>query len=70
MSGKGTDPRPCPFCGSEADIYQAKGYRRLSTRDSKFRVRCSNKHCIAHYLTLYSPSKAVVVEAWNRRAER
>ena len=54
------DPRPCPFCGSDAVL------QRTSTWD--WFVRCTNKECGARSRNFHE-NQAGAVTSWNRRTK-
>ena len=61
--------KPCPFCGSEADIHER--YRKGTANRKMFWIEC--KTCwVAQYhgdIGGYR-TKAKATDAWNRRVER
>lgn len=70
--GKEQELRPCPFCGSPAEIEHT-----WIPRSSECLAICSNPHCVAHNIEqdeqggwccdTYN-SEADAIAAWNRRA--
>ena len=52
--------KPCPFCGSEADI----------AYNTKFgwSVYCTNDRCFMNTLTMGTDFEEAAIAAWNRRA--
>ncbi|MCK9458593.1 MAG: Lar family restriction alleviation protein [Proteobacteria bacterium] len=65
------DLKPCPFCGGEAVLWEAKW-------TSMPRVGCKNKNCIIHpqspvepppedEKTKFSVLEERIIEAWNTR---
>ena len=50
-------PRPCPFCGGEAEIVKM-GF------EVEIFIRCTD--CLVE--TPWYPSRKKAIEAWNRRA--
>lgn len=63
--------KPCPFCGGEAEMRDA----RKSLVVSKFSyifpysVRCSNEKCGVKPYTEYSSTEQEAIDAWNRRID-
>lgn len=53
---------PCPFCGSETYLYEAKDYYALG---------CENIGCHGNWThSRVYETKEEAIEAWNTRAER
>ena len=63
MDGK-PDLRPCPFCGSDAEL---KTYRD-NLRGDAFAAMCKKTDCPGRTYKKHATAKAAA-EAWNRRAE-
>ena len=60
------DLKPCPFCGSEAEIITA--WNSVWGKDV-YRIACSNKACPIDYIvTKQHATKAEAIAAWNTRA--
>lgn len=60
--------KPCPFCGSKADIDDVY----IGQQNPEYTPFCTNPKCLAFYLGyqdngLYK-TKAKAIAAWNRRA--
>lgn len=53
--------KPCPFCGSPAEL--------LHTKSWDYFVRCADKGCAAR-TRQYHENDVGAVDAWNTRAER
>ena len=53
--------KPCPFCGSHAELLHTKAW--------DYFVRCTDKGCAAR-TRQYHENDAGAVNAWNTRAER
>lgn len=56
-----TELKPCPFCGSPAELTHTKTW--------DYYVRCTNKSCAAR-TRQYHENDAGAVNAWNKRTER
>ena len=55
--------KPCPFCGSEAELTIVPGYFKSGLSSSGWHVRCLNCYCSQPpYMSDHD-----AVEAWNRR---
>lgn len=56
--------KPCPFCGSVADIVEDISGRKA------YHVACRNSKCFMGMgLPIWCKSEIEAVKAWNRRAE-
>ena len=57
------DLKPCPFCGSEAEMRNTRGLRTWI-------VECSNPSCPASYMIGNDyETKEEAIEFWNRRVQ-
>jgi hypothetical protein len=56
-----SDPKPCPFCGSEAAIARS---------NRGWKVECYGRYgsCFINARTHYQPTKYLAENAWNTRA--
>ena len=63
--------KPCPFCGGEATLKDARNCLVVSRFSYifPFSVGCENKHCEVKPYTLYCDTEAEAIAAWNRRAD-
>lgn len=60
-----TQLKPCPFCGSKADIFSWVNPEGVT----KYFVECINHRChVSPYTPMYS-NKGVAVRVWNKRYE-
>lgn len=57
------DLKPCPFCGSEAEIIDYKDEYLEQI------VTCRNSFCKVNPNTHFFETREEAIEAWNRRAE-
>ena len=55
------DLKPCPFCGSKAEVYKS-----ILNYPASFTIACTGKTCCAQ-LARYNTLEGVVRD-WNRRA--
>lgn len=63
MEHKKIKLKPCPFCGSEADIFTSDEVGYLG--NDRYTVKCGNCFCgTGHY-----KDRGRSVEAWNRRVD-
>ena len=66
-------PKPCPFCGRKADIYQIQKDQRINPiLWNKWVVGCGDSLC-AGYIDNCSPfytEKETALKYWNRRGGR
>lgn len=63
--------RPCPFCGGEATLKDARKCLVVSRFSYifPFSVGCENEHCEVKPYTLYCDTEAEAIAAWNRRTD-
>lgn len=52
--------KPCPFCGSEAEV---------GVRFGVMMVKCANEECGATIENGYYSSEEETIDLWNRRAQ-
>lgn len=70
--------KPCPFCGSEAELDDRKVYEDVQKKYGKacFEVHCANRDCAAAILAYnktngplpYEVMAEKAAEKWNSRA--
>jgi Lar family restriction alleviation protein len=62
--------KPCPFCGGEAEMVDARKLLVVSKYSYiiPYSVRCSNRKCGVKPYTEYSGTEQEAIDAWNRRA--
>ena len=58
-----TELKPCPFCGSEAELNESESGLPI------FSIWCKNENCIAGAVQVKDFNKERLVNAWNTRAE-
>lgn len=61
--------KPCPFCGGEATLKDARKYLVVSKHSyiTPFSVGCENRHCKVKPYTWYCDNEQDAIDAWNRR---
>ena len=61
---------PCPFCGADAELLDARKFLVVSKFSYIFpySVKCSNKKCGVKPYAEYSSTEQEAIAAWNRRA--
>ncbi|WP_136799723.1 Lar family restriction alleviation protein [Desulfosediminicola ganghwensis] len=60
---------PCPFCGSEAKLYEFHEVPALGGSHSRFNPGCANDGCfIEGWIDAWFKSKEEAAAAWNSRA--
>lgn len=70
---KGHIPKPCPFCGREAQLeYVHAPFVTLKTNETQYlgiytTVQCTNAFCSCRIGNYEDPIMAI--EAWNKRVE-
>ena len=60
---------PCPFCGSEAEIFPRAHIENQTDNVGEWAVVCQNPDAECNARILYCNSKEEAVEQWNRRTE-
>lgn len=58
--GTMSELKPCPFCGSEANMLGDYDY-------SNYHANCTNDECGCYWVACYETEQEAI-EAWNRRA--
>ena len=60
--------KPCPFCGSKAELIDRTYYEHDDQKPECFDVRCTNNGCYLDEGADYWNYKDEVIELWNKRA--
>jgi len=55
--------KPCPFCGSEADVHP---HNFGDSKKTDYTIYCSNKDCGSSFCWYDTPEESI--KAWNKRA--
>ena len=61
-------PKPCPFCGSNAELRVVHPPLPNGKEDTLYLVRCTLRECQAATADWYPATAAV--DAWNRRVQQ
>ena len=65
---KETELKPCPFCGSEAELIKHSFWneKKQNYADKTYSIKCCN--CSVETYEFYE-TEELVIRAWNRRAD-